>query len=556
MKMHYFSVLTIAAMTMAESHADTVVDSITDKGHTLRFLQDARGNIHDGFTSQNYLDNNSRNNKLFGLFYTLTNSSNNTIGSKKGIYYDETDNIWRIPVNYNTLKNSNNNIIDSDRNNLNDSNNNNIYGNYTTLTHSNRNKSIKGNNNTLTDSSDNQNISGEKNNLTYSDKNHINGNQNHLTNATGNNISGHENHLTDSQENTITYNNNTLISSAKNTVSGTNNKLYHTTNSYIKGNDNYIIDGNNLFKDNKHQPLSQITLNKSVLGGAGNAGVGSSVTEISTNVALGYNSTATTTATELKNSVAINANGAAGDHVIAIGGHADGNNSTAIGAGSSSTNEGIAIGHGSIAKSVDELNIGQRQITSVKAGTEASHIINVKQLNNSRDDTLKKSETYTQTEMRGLSNNTKAKAETMQLQANKHTDDTLLPMEDDAKERFQRVTLQSIHHTDDQTAKHQALFDEISKKYTDSRFDKLGQDIDKKQKRINAGIASAMATSVIPQKVGHTLSVGLGVATYRDQTAGAVGSVFTVSPHIQIKVAMTYDTQSGTGLNSGIAIGF
>ncbi|MDE9504697.1 hypothetical protein KKJ18_22765, partial [Xenorhabdus bovienii] len=85
---------------------------------------------------------------------------------------------------------------------------------------------------------------------------------------------------------------NTLISSAKNTVSGTNNKLYHTTNSYIKGNDNYIIDGNNLFKDNKHQPLSQITLNKSVLGGAGNAGVGSSVTEISTNVALGYNSTA------------------------------------------------------------------------------------------------------------------------------------------------------------------------------------------------------------------------------------------------------------------------
>ncbi|WP_145956884.1 YadA C-terminal domain-containing protein [Xenorhabdus miraniensis] len=74
--------------------------------------------------------------------------------------------------------------------------------------------------------------------------------------------------------------------------------------------------------------------------------------------------------------------------------------------------------------------------------------------------------------------------------------------------------------------------------------------------KLGAGISAAMATTAIPSKNSNKLSVGFGIASYRGQAAGAVGSIFTISPHIQIKVAMTYDTQSGTGLNSGITIGF
>ncbi|OTA16969.1 hypothetical protein Xbed_03402 [Xenorhabdus beddingii] len=668
MKMRYLSVLIITAMTTLESHADTVVDSITDKGHTLEFFQDAQGNIHDKLPVnpklRNIIDAYSKNNTLFAIGYDLTNSMGNILGKKQGIYFDIQQNLWLFPTSNNTLNNSNNNFIYASNNNLDSSGNNEIQGSNTTLNASNHNKIIKGNSNeltrankneingnqnhltdaeansidgnntqltqshrnqsisgdrnTLSNSSDNKNIKGNSNELTRSNKNKINGNQNHLTDSDENNIDGdgtqltqshrnqsisgdknrlsssndnknikgnnnqltrsdkneingdqnnlidsqendikgNGNHFTNAQENTIIHDNNTLIDSAKNKLSGSNNTLDHTTDSDINGNDNYVIHGNKLLKDDQNQPLAQVTSNQSILGGSGNAGLGANVAEINASVVLGHNTSAATTNISLKNAVALNAGGAAGDHVIAIGGNAEGDNTLAIGMGSSSTHGGIAFGAGSIATRADELNISHRQITGVKAGTEDNHIVNVKQLNDNLNDTLKQSKTHTEAGMTGLSKDIRTKADTLQAQANQRTNNILLPMKEDAKERFQQITQQSMHYTDTQTTKYQTLFDKMAKDYSRSRFDQMSHYVDKQQKKINAGISAAMATATIPQKGGNKLSVGIGIASYRDQAAGAVGSIFTVSPHVQIKVAMTYDTQSGTGINSGVAIGF
>ncbi len=52
------------------------------------------------------------------------------------------------------------------------------------------------------------------------------------------------------------------------------------------------------------------------------------------------------------------------------------------------------MGSGSIATRNDELNIGDRQITSVKKGVENTDTINVSQLNDSFDDVLNLSNEY------------------------------------------------------------------------------------------------------------------------------------------------------------------
>ncbi|OTA15504.1 hypothetical protein Xvie_02789 [Xenorhabdus vietnamensis] len=552
MKIRYSFLLISISLTTNITMA--VEPPIHSNNNTLTFTEDKNGNTFTASYLSNNKLTNSFNNRVLASESTIINSSDNDIGKRDEIIHIGY-NLWEIDSFYIELINSNKNKIYGAYNKLEKSNLNSMETNFSELKNSNKN-SILGVKNTL-DNSDQNTVHGDNNKLQNSNDNNLNYVQGViLINSDKNEISAHWNNLTNSQENTITNAHNTLISSNKNKISGANNTLKHTIGSDINGNDNYIIHGNNLFKDDQNQLITQITPSNSVLGGNGNAGIGSSMAEINSSVVLGHNTTATTTATYLKNAVALNAEGAAGDTVIAIGGKADGDNTVAIGVGSSSTNGGIALGVGSIATRADELNIGHRQITGVKAGIEDNHIVNVKQLNGSLDNVLKQAKTHIEVGTAALSKEIKTKTDTLQAQANKHTDDILLPMKDDAKQRFQHITRQSTHYTDIQTTKYQALSDKMSKNYTGSRFDQLSRSVDKQQKKINAGISAAMATAAIPQKGGNKFSVGIGIASYRDQAAGAVGSIFTISPHAQIKVAMTYDTQSGTGLNSGIAIGF
>ncbi|AOM42069.1 YadA-like family protein [Xenorhabdus hominickii] len=517
-----------------------------DKNH----LSESKGNSINGH--KNNLTNADENN-INGNNTTLTHSNRNkNISGDNNTLANSNDN-KNIKGNDNTLTHSNENEVQGDKNHLSDAKGNNINGN--------RNKNIRGNNNILDNSDDNKKIIGNENRLEHSNENDINGDKNYLSDSEENSINGSVNQLTHSQKNTIINDNNILISAVKNKVLGSNNTLDHAADSYIKGHENTIIQSNKLFKDDKNQPLSQITLNKSILGGIGDAGIGTTVTEITSSIIFGHNNniatTSTTAATTLKNTVALNAKGIAGSEIIAIGGKADGDHTITLGAGSSSTNGGIAFGENSKATRADELNIGQRQITGVKTGTEDNHIINIKQLNNRRDNTLTQSKIYVEAGITALPKKIKTQTDTLQTQANKHTNDILLPIKDDAKKRFQRITRQSIHYTDTQKNHYQTVFEKMAKNYyVDTQFDQLNRYADKQQKRINAGISAAMAATAIPSKNSNKLSVGFGIASYRGQAAGAVGSILTVSPHIQIKVAMTYDTQSGTGLNSGITIGF
>lgn len=81
---------------------------------------------------------------------------------------------------------------------------------------------------------------------------------------------------------------------------------------------------------------------------------------------FGGNTSGNSTGSTLTDSVSVSGNGTSGNNVVNIGGAANGNNSASLGTGSVSSEGGIALGSGSIATRNDELNIGDRQITSVK----------------------------------------------------------------------------------------------------------------------------------------------------------------------------------------------
>lgn len=109
---------------------------------------------------------------------------------------------------------------------------------------------------------------------------------------------------------------------------------------------------------------------------------------------FGGNTSGNSTGSTLIDSVSVSGNGTSGNNVVNIGGAANGNNSASLGTGSVSSEGGIALGSGSIATRNDELNIGDRQITSVKKGVENTDTINVSQLNDSFDDVLNLSSEY------------------------------------------------------------------------------------------------------------------------------------------------------------------
>lgn len=93
--------------------------------------------------------------------------------------------------------------------------------------------------------------------------------------------------------------------------------------------------------------------------------------------------------------------------------------------------------------------------------------------------------------------------------------------------------------------------------HTDSRFSELKKYDQETRNHANAGTASALAASQIPQVYGEgKFMVGAGAGTYSDQQAVAVGMSFSVNNKFVVKSAVTADTQSNFGAGVGVGVQF
>lgn len=90
-----------------------------------------------------------------------------------------------------------------------------------------------------------------------------------------------------------------------------------------------------------------------------------------------------------------------------------------------------------------------------------------------------------------------------------------------------------------------------------SGFSSLRNQIDKVEKRADAGIAGVAAMANIPQVTNtQTFSVGAGVGARGDQQALAVGFSARVSENVVTKVSVAADTQDKFSVGAGIAYGW
>ncbi|MEF9709358.1 YadA-like family protein, partial [Escherichia coli] len=169
---------------------------------------------------------------------------------------------------------------------------------------------------------------------------------------------------------------------------------------------------------------------------------------------------------------------------------ATGQNSKATGA------QSVALGHGSVADRDNSVSVGsagnERQITNVKAGTTDTDAVNVQQLNDKADKTIRTANQYTNSKFSELN--------------------------------------KSINH--------------------------LSERIDQNRKRADAGIAGSMAMTAIPMVSGKDSSFGMAVSGYRDQGAIATGMAFRTSDSSAIKVNASWDSQSGMGVAAGFSLGW
>lgn len=89
------------------------------------------------------------------------------------------------------------------------------------------------------------------------------------------------------------------------------------------------------------------------------------------------------------------------------------------------------------------------------------------------------------------------------------------------------------------------------------QFSDLKSQIDKNEKKANAGTSVALAAAGIPQVMAdQQFSVGAATGGYEGESAVAVGFSARVSHNVVVKASVGTDTQSGVGYNAGVAIGW
>jgi len=194
---------------------------------------------------------------------------------------------------------------------------------------------------------------------------------------------------------------------------------------------------------------------------------------------------------------------AKGNDSTAVGHEANaaGDNSTAIGNNSfASANDAVALGSGSVADRDNSVSVGskgnERQVTNVADGVADMDAANVRQVNKAKDDAIHTSNIY--------------------------TDEKIAQLNDSYNQRFE----------------------------------KLGDKINKVEKRLNAGIAGVTAITSIPYVTENSFSYGIGLGNYQNGNAIAAGVQYKAYPSTNVRLNVSRDSSGNSALGLGLAGGW
>ncbi|EMO0764564.1 YadA-like family protein [Salmonella enterica] len=186
---------------------------------------------------------------------------------------------------------------------------------------------------------------------------------------------------------------------------------------------------------------------------------------------------------------------------------------------------------------------------------------------------------HTDDEIGKLDTKAQGYATSAQNAANKYTDDTAKKTLKTASENTERRALiaennavtRSNTYTDESSSRtlesantytnHRATQAENnavarSNNYTDNRFGELKNQVDRNEKRLNAGIAGVTALSSIPYSSGNKFSYGIGMGNYQNGNAVAAGVQFRVSPSTNVRLNISWDSAGNNATGVGIAGGW
>uniref|UniRef100_UPI000373E558 YadA family autotransporter adhesin n=1 Tax=Dyella japonica TaxID=231455 RepID=UPI000373E558 len=211
---------------------------------------------------------------------------------------------------------------------------------------------------------------------------------------------------------------------------------------------------------------------------------------------------------------------------------ASGNSSTALGNNAQATGDNsVAIGASSVASRANSVSVGsaggERQITNVAAGTEATDAVNLGQLRASQAGTVR------------YDLNADGSVNGSSLTMNQGGDPTVIHNVGAGTATTDAVNVGQLNSSVNQVGN-------WAKSYTD-------QQIKNESRQASAGTASAMAMATLPQAYQPNQSSG-GVAfgTYRGQSSMAVGmSTITESGRYILKVSGSVNTKGDAGMAVG-----
>ncbi|WKM80525.1 recognition of host receptor [Salmonella phage SW16-7] len=117
-------------------------------------------------------------------------------------------------------------------------------------------------------------------------------------------------------------------------------------------------------------------------------------------------------------------------------------------------------------------------------------------------------------------------------------------------------TNKSVAQNSHDIANHEKRIGDLERQ-VNTGFSNLGKQIDKVEKKSNAGIAGVAAMANIPQVTEYqSFSVGAGVGYRDDQSAIAVGASARIGQNTVGKLSVSADTQSGYTVGAGISYGW
>ncbi|ASQ15659.1 YadA-like family protein [Enterobacter cloacae] len=94
------------------------------------------------------------------------------------------------------------------------------------------------------------------------------------------------------------------------------------------------------------------------------------------------------------------------------------------------------------------------------------------------------------------------------------------------------------------------------KNYTGNKFRQLDSKIKHVEKRLNAGVAGVTAISSIPYVAENSFTYGVGLGSYQNGYAIAVGGQYNMYPHTSVRLNMSRDSSNNVALGVGLAGGW